>query len=100
MSIHPKHPRRRKKKSQARLTKSVLSWMKGSRQDLTLSHRMVWRSRCGRYRVERIAIQLALDTNPYPPYFLAIYENSILSRHRKRKAAEDACERHVQGLKR
>lgn len=99
MSIHPKHPRRRKKKSQARLKKRVLSWMRGLRSDLTLSHRMIWRTHCGRYRVERIAIQLALDTNPYPPYYLAIFENLILSRHRNRKAAEEACERHTQGIK-
>lgn len=81
--------------------------MKAKRRDLihTGSKRHVWESHCRRYRVERIESTLALTTDPYPPYYLAILQGvdhpggHILSEHRKRNTAEDACERHVQGIK-
>jgi hypothetical protein len=88
----------RKRKWQAPLKNRVLDWKRRKRSDLTHSQRWIWETRCLRYRVEEITIQLALDSNPYPTYYLAIYDNGVIKEHRKRSAAMDTCERHVQGL--
>jgi hypothetical protein len=95
-----KRKRKPKRKRQAPIKKQVLTWMRGKRRDTTLSHRMIWESHCRRYRIEEISIQLALDTNPYPTYYLALHGNTLLKRNKRRSAAEDTCERHVQGLMR
>lgn len=41
-------------------------------------------------------ILLALDTDPYPTYYMAYGLGLTPSQHRTRKAAEDTCERHAQ----
>lgn len=81
----------KRKKAQAPPPIPTLSWKRGKRQDLTPTgtKRMVWESRCGRYRVERLTP--AYDA---PEYFLAITGQHIISRHRKRSTAEEACENY------
>lgn len=85
--------RKQRKKKQAPPENLILLWKRGKRKDLTPtgSQRMVWESRCGRYQVERVTP--AYDV---AEYFLAITGQYIISRHRTRKAAERACEWHLQ----
>jgi hypothetical protein len=76
----------------------MTEWFKrAQRCDNALSERRVWRSRCGRYKVEESNIRYGRETDKqgnylgYPIIYRAMVKNgdtwSILSTHRKRSAA-------------
>jgi len=83
----------------------MIDWYKRmKREDSAIADRKVWRSRCGRYRVEEVDIRYGRGTNRagvllgYPIYFRAMIKRplgwDIVSEHRKRAAAFKQLEYH------
>lgn len=71
----------------------MLDWLqRGKRVVTQISERMTWATRDGRFAVAYFKPLLGGDISPY---YLAIDRRGgerIISRHRTRNAAEDACE--------
>ncbi len=83
----------------------MIDWHKRMRrEDSAIADRKVWRSRCGKYRVEEVDIRYGRGTNKagvplgYPIYFRAMIKCplgwNIVSEHRKRTAAFKQLEYH------
>jgi hypothetical protein len=78
----------------AKKKSTVLEWKRAKKDETELSVRRTWDSRCGLYRVQESISRYGL-----PTVYYALQKDKgtdcffILSRHRKRKPAEDACEK-------
>jgi hypothetical protein len=76
----------------------MIDWFKRMRrEDTETAERKVWRSRCGRYRIEEVNIRYGRSTDGkgvylgYPIFFRAMIKRPlgwyVVSAHRKRAAA-------------
>lgn len=69
-----------------------LAWKKrAKRVDTELSRRRLWASTCGRYHVMEAVSNYGLPTAFYA---LGATLADMISKHRTRSAAENACEKH------
>jgi hypothetical protein len=84
----------------------MIDWFKRMRRDDTdVAERKVWRSRCGRYRIEEVNIRYGRGkdksgaTLGYPTFFRAMIKRPlgwyVVSAHRKRTAATKVLEYHA-----
>jgi hypothetical protein len=86
----------------------MIEWRTNARrEDTQVSKRRTWNSLCGHYKVEESQItygegkdRKGVDTG-YPRVFRAMQRNDwgwlILSYHRKKKTAQDACQARADG---
>lgn len=81
----------------------MIDWFKRMRRDDTeTAERKVWRSRCGRYKVEEVNIRYGRENDNrgvylgYPIFFRAMIKRPlgwyVVSTHRKRSAATKVLE--------
>lgn len=72
-----------------------LQWKKGRSDNTEISNRMIWESRCKRYR----AMKSKIVYGDLPVVFYAMINKDgfwdILSKHRKKSTAQKACEKHA-----
>lgn len=74
----------------------MIDWFKTAKRENTqVSDRRVWRSRCDHYRVEESNIRYGGDLG-YPTIYRSMvlkdFGWDVISYHRKRKTAIEACE--------
>ncbi len=72
----------------------VLAWKRAKRDETDVAKRRTWESRCFRYKVQESVGKLVEMGTSYYALVADEYGWRILSRHRKRKPAETACEKH------
>jgi hypothetical protein len=88
----------------------MIDWFKRMRrEDTETSERKVWRSRCGRYRIEEVNIRYGRGkdkngaTLGYPVFFRAMIKRRlgwyVVSAHRKRMIAFKVLEYHAENGK-
>lgn len=85
----------------------MIDWYKRMRrEDTEVSERKVWRSRCGRYRIEEVNIRYGRGKDKkgvalgYPTFFRTMVKRPlgwyVVSAHRKRAAAFKVLEYHAE----
>lgn len=72
-------------------TVTKLEWKRGRRDELETSSRMMWDSRCGRFRLERLESKFGLGTTFYAVELQDGREERIVYRGKSRAQAEAAC---------
>jgi len=70
----------------------MIEWKRARRDETDLAHRRIWQSRCGRYEVVE---SVGKFTDMGTMYYAILLPCTIISRHRFRNPAENACERHA-----
>jgi hypothetical protein len=71
-----------------------LEWLRAKKDETNTSTRRTWETRCRRYKVqESIGKFTGMGTTYY-----ALVQGAILSTHKKKSTAEDACEAHNRGV--
>jgi len=77
----------------------MIEYMRGRRKDTIISERMVFPSRCGRYRIERCDCKY----DEFVRWYAIAGEKLLLTKrgrpYRTRKAAERVIEKHVRNKK-
>ena len=69
----------------------TLDWLRAKRDETELSKRRTWESKCRRYKVQECVGKFT----DMGTYFYALTGPTLISRHRKKGAAERACEKHL-----
>jgi hypothetical protein len=73
-----------------------LDWLRAKKDETIISIRTTWETRCRNYKVQESVGKL---TGMGTVYF-AMYDNTILSRHRKKRPALGVCEKHARQVAR
>ena len=92
----------KKTRAKRKPKKEPLEWMRGRRADTEMAERMVWKSRCLKYRIEECNIRYGRTYTRtgiyqgYPTNYKAMVNKdsgwSIVSEHRTKAAAIKQCE--------